>query len=157
MSQFATRSCRSCGATNRIPVRHLASLGRCGSCKATLAPQSEPLDVDQAMFDAVIQEVRVPILVDFWAEWCGPCRMAAPEVHALAEELAGNALVLKVDTEQQQSLAARSISAAFPHSWFLIVARLFLTVLVWLREQKCDVGYSSLCDHRGRWPELRAH
>jgi thioredoxin 2 len=101
------RRCKSCGATNRIPARHLADQGRCGSCKAPLPPLDEPIEVDAATFDEIVKEARVPVLVDFWAEWCGPCKMAAPEVHALAREMAGRAIVVKVDTEAHPEVAAR--------------------------------------------------
>ena len=107
MTEGIVRSCAACGAKNRIPAKHLADAGKCGSCKAPLPPVAEPLDVDAAQFDEIIKNVPVPVLVDFWATWCPPCRMAAPHVKKLASEMAGQAVVLKVDTDANQELAGR--------------------------------------------------
>jgi len=109
------RACTACGASNRVPAKHLSDQGRCGSCKAALPPVAEPIEVDAAAFAEITSEAKVPVLVDFWADWCQPCRMAAPEVHALAREVAGRGLVLKVNTEESPTLAAKFRVQSIPY------------------------------------------
>jgi thioredoxin 2 len=101
------RACSACGQQNRIPAKHLADRGKCGACKAELPALAEPVEVNRELFDEVVRDARVPVFVDFWAAWCGPCRMVAPEVKKLAARMAGSAIVLKVDTDAEPEVAGR--------------------------------------------------
>jgi thioredoxin 2 len=101
------RTCPHCGQKNRIRGVNIARATRCASCKTPLGVIAEPIAADPDIFDDIVNNAPVPVLVDFWAEWCGPCHMAAPEVQRVAQEMSGRAAVLKVDTERHPDIAAR--------------------------------------------------
>jgi len=110
------RVCAECKAQNRIPVRHLADTGKCGKCGSALPPTASPISVtSESQFDEIVGGARVPVVVDFWAAWCGPCRQVAPEVKKAAHNLAGKAIVLKVDTDALGDLAQRYQVQSIPN------------------------------------------
>lgn len=110
------RTCAECKTVNRIPVRHLADAGKCGKCQAVLPAHASPITISsETQFDDIVGGARVPVLVDFWAPWCGPCRAVAPEVKKVAQTLSGKALVLKVDTDVLVDLAERFQIQSIPN------------------------------------------
>jgi len=101
-------SCSQCGQQNRVAYEKLEEDVRCGRCKNTLRPPSTPIDVPSLeVFDAVTSHSAIPVVVDYWAAWCGPCRMVAPELEKVALQHPGDFLVVKVDTERLPELSAR--------------------------------------------------
>jgi thioredoxin 2 len=98
--------CPHCGTTNRLPRRRLAERPACGQCKAPLF-DGHPAALGEADFDRHVGKSDIPVVVDFWAAWCGPCKMMAPQFERAAQELEPNVRLAKLDTEAAQGIAAR--------------------------------------------------
>ena len=92
-------SCPSCARRNRVPAKRLNERAKCADCKAALLPLARPVPLaSEQDFDELVREAQLPVLVDFWAAWCGPCRMVAPEMEKIARAQAPRVIVAKVDS-----------------------------------------------------------
>jgi thioredoxin 2 len=98
--------CGRCGAINRVPRQRVSDRPSCGRCKSALSTD-HPAQLDDGSFDNFISRATLPVVVDFWADWCGPCKMMAPAFAAAAGKSAGQVLFAKVDTEAAPQTAAR--------------------------------------------------
>lgn len=117
MGELRYFRCASCGGMNRVPVDRLGESPKCGRCKAALDAGGRPQHVDDEALDRLLPTSPVPVLVDFYADWCGPCQSLAPVLERLGQQNAGRLLVVKVDTDQDQrhasSLGVRGIPALY--------------------------------------------
>src|SRR5262249_21920118 len=108
-------ACPQCGTRNRMAYERLTEAFRCGNCHAELQSPGGPLHLDsEAAFNALVNRSVLPVLVDFWAEWCGPCKMMASELTKVAADLRGQWIVAKVETDAAPNLAQRFQISGIP-------------------------------------------
>ncbi len=98
--------CPSCGGVNRLPAARLSEHPKCGRCQAALDLSGAPQHLDDDQAERLIQQSPVPVLVDFYADWCGPCRALVPALQQLGRQHAGRLMVIKIDTDHDQRLAS---------------------------------------------------
>jgi thioredoxin 2 len=108
-------TCQQCGRKNRVLFSNLGNLVRCGYCKTDLPLPDTPIDIsEEQSFGSLVDHCKLPVLVDFWAGWCGPCKMMAPELSKVANQVSGSCVVAKVDTELLPILAQTLGISALP-------------------------------------------
>lgn len=108
-------ACPSCGTKNRLAYDRLGTASRCGNCKQDLPPHGTPIEIQRSEdFDRLVAASALPVVVDYWAPWCGPCRMVAPELEKVAARQAGRLVIVKVNTDALSDLRQRFAIPSIP-------------------------------------------
>jgi thioredoxin 2 len=113
MAELVQVACAACLTANRVPAARAGEDPKCGKCGAALLPGA-PAQLGEQQFDPFISRTEIPVIADFWAPWCGPCRAMAPHFERAAQQLKGRARLVKVNTEEAPGLAARMGIRAIP-------------------------------------------
>ena len=106
-------ACAHCGVTNRLPIDRLSDDPVCGRCQQPLL-DGTPIALNDRNFDAFVRASTLPVLVDFWAPWCGPCRQMAPQFEAAARQLKGRAILVKLNSDEAPQASARFAIRSIP-------------------------------------------
>ena len=125
MADVTSIRCAQCGATNRVPRAKLEQGLKpvCGRCKQPLEMGSAPITVSDATFAAEVERSPLPVLVDAWAPWCGPCRTVAPALEELAAELAGRVRIAKLNVDENPQTASRFDVRSIPTLLIMVGGR----------------------------------
>ena len=107
-------TCPSCGTKNRLPPVHAGRTAICGKCKTPLSDAVGPIEVTDATFATEVERSAIPVLLDLWADWCGPCHMLAPTIEQLSSEMHGRVKVAKLNIDENPGVASRFAVRSIP-------------------------------------------